>query len=64
MPRQTKVMMSCSAIRTEFHSITEQGIITMKKTQDFLNDPEKFTNKTKEKSKDEYWQIADAYLKF
>ena len=34
------------------------------KTKDFLDDLEKFTNKTKEKSKDEYWQIADAYLKF
>nr|WP_315035034.1 hypothetical protein [uncultured Chryseobacterium sp.] len=34
------------------------------KTQDFLNDLEKFTEKTKEKSKDEYWQIANAYLKF
>lgn len=32
--------------------------------KDFLNDLEKFTSKTKEKSKDEYWQIADAYLKF
>ncbi|WP_300686084.1 hypothetical protein [Chryseobacterium sp.] len=34
------------------------------KTQDYLEDLEKFTEKTKEKSKDEYWQIADAYLKF
>jgi hypothetical protein len=34
------------------------------KTKDFLDDLEKFTSKTKEKSKDEYWQIADAYLKF
>ncbi|MBK1894332.1 hypothetical protein [Chryseobacterium paridis] len=34
------------------------------KQTDFLNDLEKFTTKTKEKSKDEYWQIADAYLKF
>jgi hypothetical protein len=34
------------------------------KTKDFLADLEKFTDKTKEKSKDEYWQIADAYLKF
>ncbi|NIF05392.1 hypothetical protein F3J23_08045 [Chryseobacterium sp. Tr-659] len=34
------------------------------KTQDFLDSLEKFTDKTKEKSKDEYWQIADAYLKF
>ncbi|WP_027381292.1 hypothetical protein [Chryseobacterium daeguense] len=34
------------------------------KSKDFLDDLEKFTNKTKEKSKDEYWQIADAYLKF
>lgn len=33
-------------------------------TKDYLNDLEKFTSKTKEKSKDEYWQIADAYLKF
>lgn len=32
--------------------------------KDFLDDLEKFTSKTKEKSKDEYWQIADAYLKF
>jgi hypothetical protein len=29
-----------------------------------LDDLEKFTAKTKEKSEDEYWQIADAYLKF
>jgi hypothetical protein len=34
------------------------------KSKDFLDDLEKFTDKTKEKSKDEYWQIADAYLKF
>ncbi len=34
------------------------------KTRDFLDDLEKFTDKAKEKSKDEYWQIADAYLKF
>jgi len=34
------------------------------KTKDYLDDLEKFTAKTKEKSKDEYWQIADAYLKF
>ncbi|MCS3867938.1 hypothetical protein J3D55_000854 [Chryseobacterium ginsenosidimutans] len=34
------------------------------KTKDFLDELEKFTDKTKEKSKDEYWQIADAYLKF
>lgn len=34
------------------------------KNQDFLDDLEKFTEKTKEKSGDEYWQIADAYLKF
>lgn len=33
-------------------------------TKDYLDDLEKFTSKTKEKSKDEYWQIADAYLKF
>lgn len=33
-------------------------------TKDFLNDLEKFTDKAKGKSKDEYWQIADAYLKF
>ncbi|MCU7614199.1 hypothetical protein N0B16_07090 [Chryseobacterium sp. GMJ5] len=32
--------------------------------KDFLNDLEQFTEKTKEKSDDEYWQIADAYLKF
>ncbi|WP_261510950.1 hypothetical protein [Chryseobacterium paludis] len=35
-----------------------------KDQKDFLDDLEKFTEKTKEKSKDEYWQIADAYLKF
>ncbi|MEY8758652.1 hypothetical protein [Chryseobacterium tongliaoense] len=34
------------------------------KTKDFLDELEKFTEKTKEKSKDEYWQIADAYLQF
>jgi hypothetical protein len=34
------------------------------KSKDFLDELEKFTDKTKEKSKDEYWQIADAYLKF
>ncbi|ANF50249.1 hypothetical protein A0O34_06835 [Chryseobacterium glaciei] len=34
------------------------------KQKDFLGDLEKFTEKTKAKSKDEYWQIADAYLKF
>lgn len=34
------------------------------KSINFLDDFEKFTNKTKEKSDDEFWQIADAYLKF
>ena len=34
------------------------------KQKDFLNDLEKFTDKTKEKSNDEYWQITNAYLKF
>ncbi|ASW74971.1 hypothetical protein IQ37_10705 [Chryseobacterium piperi] len=34
------------------------------KQKNFIDDLEKFTEKTKEKSKDEYWQIADAYLKF
>lgn len=34
------------------------------KMKDYLDDLEKFTEKTKEKSKDEYWQIANAYLKF
>ncbi|MCU7617904.1 hypothetical protein NZ698_11910 [Chryseobacterium sp. PBS4-4] len=34
------------------------------KQKDFLDELEKFTDKTKEKSNDEYWQIADAYLKF
>ncbi len=34
------------------------------KTKDYLDDLEKFTARTKEKSDDEYWQIADAYLKF
>ncbi|WP_027387223.1 hypothetical protein [Chryseobacterium gregarium] len=33
-------------------------------TKDFLDALEKFTDKAKENSKDEYWQIADAYLKF
>ncbi len=33
-------------------------------TKDFLDDLEKLTDKAKEQSKDEYWQIADAYLKF
>ncbi len=32
--------------------------------KDFLDDLQKFASKTKEKSKDEYWQIADAYLMF
>ena len=32
--------------------------------EDYLTDLEQFTEKTKRKSKDEYWQIADAYLKF
>lgn len=34
------------------------------KQKDFLDDLEKFTAKTKEKSKDEYWQITNAYLQF
>lgn len=33
-------------------------------SKNYLDELEKFTSKTKEKSKDEYWQIADAYLKF
>ncbi|MBO9694105.1 hypothetical protein [Chryseobacterium sp.] len=43
---------------------TRTGYYYDEKTQDYLDDLEKFTEKTKEKSKDEYWQIADAYLKF
>lgn len=43
---------------------TRTGYWYNEKTQDFLDDLEKFTEKTKEKSKDEYWQIANAYLKF
>ncbi|MCJ7934423.1 MAG: hypothetical protein MUW56_12495 [Chryseobacterium sp.] len=43
---------------------TRTGYWYDEKTQDYLDDLEKFTEKTKEKSKDEYWQIADAYLKF
>lgn len=35
-----------------------------KNQKDFLDDLEKFAAKTKEKSNDAYWQIADAYLKF
>ncbi|WP_407403466.1 hypothetical protein [Chryseobacterium sp.] len=34
------------------------------KQKDYLNELEEFTEKTKEKSSDEFWQIADAYLKF
>lgn len=37
---------------------------TGEKQKDFLADLENLTAKTKEKSKDEFWQIADAYLKF
>lgn len=37
---------------------------TGEKQKDYLGDFEKFTEKTKDKSKDEFWQIADAYLKF
>lgn len=33
-------------------------------SRDYLDDFSKFTEKTKEKSKDEFWHIADAYLKF
>jgi len=33
-------------------------------SKDYLNDFSKFTEKTKEKSTDEFWHIADAYLKF
>lgn len=43
---------------------TQNNYYYDEKTKDFLDDLEKFTSKTKEKSKDEYWQIADAYLKF
>lgn len=34
------------------------------KSLDYLDEFSKFTEKTKAKSKDEFWQIADAYLKF
>lgn len=34
------------------------------KTKNYLDDLEKFTEKAKKSSKDEYWQIANAYLKF
>lgn len=43
---------------------TRTGYYYDKNTQDYLDDLEKFTDKTREKSKDEYWQIANAYLKF
>lgn len=32
--------------------------------KDYLNNLEKFVEKTKDKSNDEFWQIVDAYLKF
>lgn len=41
-----------------------ENIWTGEKQKDYLGDFEKFTEKTKDKSKDEFWQIADAYLKF
>lgn len=43
---------------------TRTGYYYDKNTQDYLDELEKFTDKTREKSKDEYWQIANAYLKF
>jgi hypothetical protein len=43
---------------------TKTGYGYDEKTKDYLDDLEKFTEKTKKVSKDEYWQIADAYLKF
>lgn len=41
-----------------------ENIWTGEKQKDYLEGFEKFTEKTKDKSKDEFWQIADAYLKF
>lgn len=49
--------------RIPFYS-KNQSYYYDEKQKDFLEDLEKFTSKTKEKSTDEYWQIADAYLKF
>lgn len=49
--------------RIPFYTKNQSYYYDSKQT-DFLNDLEKFVEKTKEKSKDEYWQIADAYLKF
>jgi len=49
--------------RIPFHS-KNQSYYYDENQKDFLEDLEKFTSKTKEKSTDEYWQIADAYLKF
>ncbi|WP_345990869.1 hypothetical protein AAEU33_02865 [Chryseobacterium sp. Chry.R1] len=50
--------------RIPFHTKNQSFWYGDSKQIDYLNDLEKFTSKTKEKSKDEYWQIADAYLKF
>lgn len=49
--------------RIPFHT-QNQSYYYDEKQKDFLDDLEKFTDKTKGKSNDEYWQIADAYLKF
>ncbi|MCY0969482.1 hypothetical protein [Chryseobacterium wangxinyae] len=49
--------------RIPFHT-ENQSYYYDEKQKDFLEDLEKFTDKTKAKSNDEYWQIADAYLKF
>ena len=49
--------------RIPFHT-QNQSYYYDEKQKDFLDDLEKFTEKTKGKSNDEYWQIANAYLKF
>ncbi|WP_419868978.1 hypothetical protein [Chryseobacterium sp. CT-SW4] len=50
--------------RIPFYSQNSLYSYSDNQTADFLKDLEKFTAKAKEKSSDEYWQIADAYLKF
>ncbi len=50
--------------RIPFYSKNNNYYWSEEKPKDFLNDLSKFTEKTKEKSNDEFWQIADAYMKF
>lgn len=50
--------------RIPFYTEEQAWVNYKENTVNFIDDLEKFIEKTKDKSPDEFWQIADAYVKF